>query len=255
MTGSFKVPAILIAVAAFVLSATGVVLAATDSNPHGYQVDPLSLHGYVPKSADIQITIAANSSPLITGEMQVDFGRSVGDLKMGTSVLGIGAQLHMILAHEHVYLVNGGTLNRPYVNLGKVGVSWLGVSFEMAHPQVNLLAGAGAHDTVTTNAQGETVHTLNLTSGSLKLGGNLSMGSVAKLVITVGRGGELTGVKVQLRSQKSSEDITLKVLSYNQKVQVTAPRPSQIPTKSGGLGQLLKLLNVSSAIGGLTKTA
>ena len=252
MKSSLKLPAALVAVIAIVLSTTGVVLAATDSNPHGYSADPLSLHGYAPKSADIQITISANSSALASGDLQVDFRHSAGHLTLGSSVGGFGAQLQMILASQHVYLVNGGTADRPYVNLGKVGISWIGVSFEMAHPQVNLLALLGAvHDALSTNAQGEKVHTLKITGKNLSLGSGLSIQNATSIEVTVGRGGELTGITVHVRSKHSAEDIALRVISYNQPVKVTTPLPSQISTQMGNLNQLLKMVGISSALKGL----
>lgn len=245
MARSFKVPSIVIAVLATALSVTGVVLAATDPNPHGYRVDALNLHGYAPSTADVQISVVTNSMPLVSGDLQIDFQRSLGQLTMGTSVLGSSAQFKMILANQHAYLVNGGTAARPYVDLGAFAVSWLGVSFEMAHPQVNLLAGAIGTDVVTTGPQGEKIHTFQLNGNSIPVGSGFALKNTASLSVTIGRGGELTGVGIQVRSKKVSEEINLTVLSYNKKVTVSAPDSSQVSTQAGGLQNLLKLMNIS----------
>ena len=255
MTRSFKAPAILIATISIALSVTGVVLAATDPNPHGFQADALNLHGYAPQSADIGITVSANSLPVLSGDFQVNFHRSVGELTMGTSIMGATTQLQIVLDRGRAYLVHGGSANRPYLDLGKAGVSWYGVSFEMAHPQVSLLSAATSSVTLTQNLQGETVYTYKLGGASLPLGTGLKLNNATSLAVSIGRGGELTGLTIKVHSKKSIETIALRVLSYNQATNVTVPKRTEISTGNAGLGNLLNLLNISKLTSGLTTSA
>jgi hypothetical protein len=255
MTLSFKAPAVFIAAISVALSVTGVVLASTDPNPHGYKTDPLNLHGFAPRSADIAISVSTNSLPLLSGDFQVDFHRSVGELTMGTSIMGANTQLQVVVGKNHAYLVHGGTFNRPYLELGKVGVSWYGVSFEMAHPQVSLLNAATSSVTMSHNEQGEAVYTYKLNGSSLPLGTGLKLNGATSLAVSIGRGGELTGISIKIRSKQGTETIALRVLSYNQPVNVTVPKRSEITTGNAGLGSLLKVLNISRLTSGLTTRA
>ncbi len=52
MALSKKAGAVALAVVAFALTVTGIVIAATDTNPGSGNVDALALNGYPPKSAD-----------------------------------------------------------------------------------------------------------------------------------------------------------------------------------------------------------
>jgi hypothetical protein len=45
-----RIMALALAIVALALTVTGVVIAATDSNPGGLTKDPLALHGYPPSS-------------------------------------------------------------------------------------------------------------------------------------------------------------------------------------------------------------
>jgi hypothetical protein len=73
--------------------------------------------------------------------------------------------------------------------------------------------------------------------------------------VSIGRGGELTGLSIKIRSKQGTEIIALRVLSYNQPVNVTVPKRSEITTGNAGLGSLLKVLNISRLTSGLTTRA
>ena len=65
--------AIALVVVAFALTVTGIVIAATDSNPGASAKDPLALNGYPPRSANLLVTLSTGAPYGLSANVTVNF--------------------------------------------------------------------------------------------------------------------------------------------------------------------------------------
>jgi len=246
MAAPKRLAPLALAVVAVALTLTGVVYAATDSNPGGATKDPFALNGYPPKTADVEIKISSGQPYGVDANVAVNFRKNTAEAQLQIPLLFSAAQIDVRMVHGRLYL---GSANLPSI----YGAEWIaaklpapslfGLSLEMTKPDVSLISGF-ASETITKSGYSTTYafsrHNVIIATPSTS---PVTMPSALTidLTITVGSQGELTAASVSETSKTSTLTLSLTVLSYNQPVHVTAPPASSV--KQVNITSLKKLLN------------
>ena len=224
------------AVAAFVLTVMGLIIAASDHT----DVDTLLLHGQPPQTAAFHVHLLS-SGTVVEGDCALSFSRDAGQCTLGAT----GSTLSLRWVGGTAYL-NNGAQNGQWLGLSTSQPDLFGLSLEMVKPDIALLAQVApmtvAHD------GWRTLHTFVLKSGSLR-----ANGGPATLVITTGTEGQVESASLGgATTGGQSVSITLTITSYNQPVSVNTPPRSQVrmarPTDITQLFQLVP--GLSGALGG-----
>jgi hypothetical protein len=237
-----RLKALALAIVALALTVTGVVIAATDSNPAGVMKDPLTLNGYPPKSADLAVTLTSGASFGLSANVQVNFtaGRVAADVSFPLVVTT--AEIDLRLAKNHLYARPANESSGPWLISALKTPALFGVSLEMTKPDVNLITGF--HKRVTKSGY-STTYTFTrrhvvLSKLFASTSSTSTLGSV-RWSITVGSQGELTQSTLREKSRRGVMILSVTVLSYNHPASIAVPAPSDTqPLSSKLLEQLLK---------------
>ncbi len=234
MARTQRVGAAVVAVVALGLTATGVVLAATDSHPDpgARTVDHLALNGYPPTTATLAISVDAGASTL-SGTIGIDFRHDAAQasLNLPLGVAAIAAQL--VLTPHHLYIGSSnltGILGRRWLAEPVHTPSLYDWSLEATHPDVALIQGYQSR--TVTHAAGVTTYHFTYRGAHLAVPGLLrsvvpSAGRV-DVSVSVGSQNEFTGASVVVSSSTATASLTATVLSYNQPLHITGPPRSQV---------------------------
>ena len=246
MATTSRLAAVALAVVALGLTATGVVVAATDtSNPGSGGTDPLALNGYPPKTATLAFTADTGTGSAVTGTAGVDFatGEITAQMQIPLAFSSLNANL-LVTAH-HVYLGVGNlasVFGAPWVSVSAPPLNLYGISLEMTKPDIPLISAYDSRTVVTAN--GVTTYTFHWSHSRYHAPAgfpvSVPVGSAVTLSLSVGSQGELTGGSVTTRTSTSRMTITMKVVGYNQPVRVSPPSASQVRPITGS--QLQKIL-------------
>ena len=241
MAARKRLMALALAAVALALTVTGVVLAATDSNPAGLVKDPLTLNGYPPKTADLAVTLTSGAGFGLTSNVEVNFttGRVAADVSFPLVVTT--ASIGVRLAKGHLYARAADESSGPWLETPLSIPALFGLSLEMTRPDVDLITGF--HKSVTTSGYSKTYtfsrHHVVL---SRLFGATTSTSTLGTVhwSITVGSQGELTQSTLREASAKGAVTLSLTVLSYNQPATIAVPSSVNAkPLSSAALERLL----------------
>ena len=224
------------AVAAFVLTVWGLVIAVSDHT----EVDTLLLHGEPPQTVAWHLHALASGTSL-DGDCALSFTRDSGACTLGVR----GTTLSLRWVGGTVYLSNAAQ-NGKWLGLVTGRPDLFGLSLEMVRPDIALLAQSTPM--TVTHDRWRTSHTFVLQSGSLR-----ANGGPATLVITTGSEGQVESASLRgMVTGGQNVELSLTVTSYNEPVVVNSPPRSQIqvagPSDIAGLFQLVP--GLSGALGG-----
>ncbi len=248
MAVSKRLAPLTLAAVALALTLTGVIYAATDSNPSAIPKDPLVLNGYPPKSADFQIKVSTGQTYSLSANVDVNFRKNTVQAQVLIPLLFSATAVDLRLVHGMLYVGSpnlSSIFGTSWVNTPVSSPSLFGLSLELTKPDISLISGFN-HQSVTKNGYLTTYHyqrdnvILGTTSKS-----PIKMPAIAtvNISITVGSQGELSAATVSETSKSSTLTLNLNVLSYNQPVHVTAPAANEV--KAVNISSLLKLLNAT----------
>ncbi len=235
MAISRKTGAAVLAVVATLLTILGVVLAATDSNPSGITTDALTLNGYPPRTAEIQMVISTGQTYSVNADVKVNFRTNAIEAKVQVPLVFSGATFDARMLNKHLYVTSANMASA-------VGKPWLGTamnlpalfnySLELVKPDIALISGFD-HESVTKSGY-FTTHTFFRDNVAVsRLGAKKgALAGVGKLVlsITTGKQGEATAAALTISGENAETSISATVLSYNKPVHVVAPPASQVKT-------------------------
>ena len=223
----------LVAAIALGLTTTGIVLAATDSNPTGIVKDPLALNGYPPKSAQMHVVISTGQQYNVTADVNVNFATNAvqADLQIPMFFSSAGVELRLVNRHLFAGAPNlSSIIGAPWVSTPVGQPSLYGLSLEMTKPDISLISGF-THETITTNGYSTTYDfqrdnvTINHPSG---LPFTVPKRANVDFTITTGSQGELTATGFSVTSPHSTASVYATVLSYNRPAAIVAPPSNQV---------------------------
>jgi hypothetical protein len=238
-------PVTLIAVA-LALALTGVIYAATDSNPAGIPKDPLALNGYPPKTADFELKVSTGAAYSLNANVDVNFAKNSAQAQLLVPLVFSATSINLRLINGQLYVGSSNLssiFGAGWISTSVKTPSLFGLSLELTKPDIALISGF-SKKTVTKSGYLTTYHyqrdnvILSLPSSSPV---KMPSGATIDVNITVGSQGELTAATVSETSKTSKVLISLNVLSYNQPVHISAPPSNDV--KKVNISILQKLLS------------
>ncbi|MFY9783608.1 MAG: hypothetical protein WAK12_08775 [Acidimicrobiales bacterium] len=250
MAGQKRMMAIVIAVVALALTVTGVVIAATNSNASGPAKDPLALNGYPPKTADLLVTVSTGSGVTLNANLDVNFTTNQAQAVANFPLVITTASVNLCFAEGDVYERSADVSSGPWYWAKLKLPNLFGVSLEMTKPDIDLITGF--QKTVTKSGYSTTYqfHRTDVALSHLlgKAKANSALGSI-RWTITVGSQGELSQSTLVEQTKRSTIDLSVTVLSYNQPVHVSVPSSSNLePLSRSAFYKLLSSVNFSSLL-------
>ncbi len=248
-----RIGALLLSLLAGGLTVTGVVLAATDSNPGSRVRDPLALNGFPPRSAEVHLAISARQGYQVTGDVALNFVTDSlsGRLNVPLALSDLSVNVRLVEHHLYLGLANlSSVTGKSWLALASSQPSLYGISLEMTKPDISLISGfdskSVSHSGYLTTYTFRRHHMVLYAPGALA--GVLPRQGAVTLSITTGSQGELVVASIEVHTAHSDASITMSVLSYNRSAHVVAP-PASAVTPLGPLG--LKRLLGGSPLGGM----
>jgi hypothetical protein len=237
-----RLPKIFLAVVASALTVTGVVVAATDSNPGGAPKDTLALNGYPPSSAQLLVSVTTGQAYSLSANVNVDFTNNSVEALVHFPMIFSIASVDLRLVNNHLYAGSAEATSGLYLAAPMKQPALYGLALEMTKPDIALITGFSQQtvskngDTTTYEFKRDHVAISNLMGGSNQ---PATIGSV-DWSISVGSQGEVTQSTLSAKNATATTTIKVSVLSYNKKVSITAPSASQVkPVSSAIIHQLL----------------
>ena len=249
MKVSSRAGALALVVVALALTVTGVVVAATDSNPASSPKDALALNGYPPKSARLHVVISTGQLYNVTADVNVNFVTNAVEAQVQIPLLFSATNLDLRLVNGQLYAGSGNLssiIGSSWVALPLKEPSLYGLSLEMTRPDLGLITGFPSV-TVTGGGLYKTYHyhrdnvTITAPSG-LPL--TLPTRAAIDFSITLGAQGEMTATSFVVTSKTSTASISVTVVSYNRPAHIAAPNAKDV--KQLNAGGLRKLFGSSS---------
>jgi hypothetical protein len=245
-----RVMATTLGIVALLLTVTGVVVAATNSNSVNGGKDPLRLNGYPPKTADLYVTLSTRSNVKLNANVGVNFTTGRVSAVVHFPLVITTASVNVIAAQGHLFVRSADVSSGPWLTTHVSLPDLFGLSLELTKPDIDLITGF--KETQSKSGYATTYHfsrddvafthlfdTANATSvlGSLQWS------------IAVGSQGEVTQSTVVEHTAHSTVNLSVTVLSYNQPVPVVVPsKKSWEPLSGTGFGTLLNGVNFSSLL-------
>lgn len=251
MAFSKRVGTVILGVVAVGLTATGLVIAATDSNRGSITGDRLALNGYPPKSAQLALTISTGQSYSVNATINVDFVTNSVDanVQVPMAFSAINAELRLVNHHLYAGLANlQSIVGHSWISTPMKTPSLYGVSLEMTKPDISLISGY-TRRTVTSTGSTTTYNfyrdnaTIQAPSGL-----PLTLPTLATIdfSISVGSQGELTATGLTVTSKRSTASIAVTVLSYNRPSRIAPPPAKDVLPVTKSI--LRKVFGSSTAI-------
>jgi hypothetical protein len=234
--------ALVLAAVALALTVTGVIVAATDSNPGGLAKDPLVLNGYPPSTAKLDVRLSTGSDFNLSANVAVNFTANKIDAVVSIPTVVSGAAVELRLIANQLYARSAAQSSGPWMDAKMKSLPLFGVALELTKPDVKLLTGF--HETVTKSGYATTYLLYRDHVALTNLFGSSAtsvLGSI-RWTITVGSQGEVSMSSVTVKSAHTSTTLSVTVLSYNQPVSVATPTD----VKAIPLGSIDKLLTNKS---------
>jgi hypothetical protein len=239
-------------VVALALTVTGIVIAATDSNPGRSAKDPLALNGYPPRSADLLVTLSTGAPYGLSADVAVNFKSNRVDAVVRFPLVVATVAVELRLIRNHVYARSADASSGPWLRAALKTPNLFGLALEMTKPDIDLITGFD-HKTVSKSGYSTTydfyrnrvaVSSVSSTASS----GVASAGSV-RWLITVGSQGEVSQSTLSVKTKKAEMTLSVTVQSYNQPARIATPAPSSVKSVSNlVLEQLLKSQSLKSLL-------
>ncbi|MGC1239687.1 MAG: hypothetical protein WA860_12960 [Acidimicrobiales bacterium] len=245
-----RIMALALAIVAFGLTVTGIVFAATDSNPAGLQKDPLVLNGYPPSSADLAVTVSTGSNVTVSATVNVNFksDRIAADVHFPLVITT--ASVNAVFANDRLYARSADVANGPWFDAKVTTPDLFGFSLEFTKPDVDLITGF--HKTVTQSGYSTTyVFTRNDVPLSSAIGPSTQLSRLGSIrwTITVGSQGEISASTLMEKTLHATTTVSATVLSYNQPAKIVVPTSASSESLSSPmLAKLLKSVNFNSLL-------
>jgi len=223
MAAKKRFMALALAAVALALTATGVVLAATDSNPGGVAKDLLVLNGFPPSSAQLLVSLSTGANFTLSANVAANFRANAVDAVVNIPTVLSSASIELRLVNNHLYARSAAQSSGPWMDAKVKTPALFGVALELTKPDVKLITGF--QETVTKSGYATTyqfyrdhVALTNLLGPST----TSVLGSV-RWTITVGSQGEATKSVVVVQSKRVTTTLSVTVLSYNHPVHIATP--------------------------------
>jgi hypothetical protein len=216
---------------AFALTVTGVVLAATDTNPSGIAKDALALNGVPPRSANLLVTVSNGQSYDVSATVEANFDTSRAQAIVHFPLLFTQTSVELRLVGHHVYAEAADVSSGKWLEIPEFPPSFFGIALEVTQPGPDLSQVKGFHHESVTRDGYYT--TYDFSSNDVALTNAFGsrrrtvLGSI-DITVTTGSSGEVTGVTMTARSRSDVSKFTVQVLAYNQPVVVAAPSASDV---------------------------
>ena len=243
--------ALALVVVAVALTVTGVVIAATDSNPGAHTKDSLTLNGYPPSSANLLVTLSTGAPFGLSANVEVNFKSNRVDAVVRFPLVVATAAVEVRLIHGHLYARSADASSGPWLAAAFKTPSLFGVALEMTKPDIDLITGFD-QKSVTRSGYSTTYDFYRervAVSSLLGSATSSSMVGSVRWTITVGSQGEVSQSTLTVKTKKSEMTLSVTVQSYNQPTHIATPAPSSVKSVSNSvLGQLLKTPYLSSIL-------
>src|ERR1700722_13641284 len=136
-----RIMALALAIVALGLTVTGVVVAATDSNPGSTAKDPLALNGYPPSSADLAVTVTTGANVSVNANVNVNFktGRIAALVHFPLVIDTVS--LNLVFSGNKLYARSAEVTNGPWLEAKVTTPNLFGASLELTKPDIDLITG------------------------------------------------------------------------------------------------------------------
>jgi hypothetical protein len=245
-----RIMALALAIIALGLTVTGVVIAATDSNPGSLTKDPLALNGYPPSSANLAVTVSTGDDVSVSATVNVNFKTGRIAALVHFPLVIATASLNLVFAQNKVYARSAEVSNGPWLEAKLSTPNLFGASLELTKPDIDLITGF--HKEVSSSGYSTTYvftrHDVPLTSVISSATAYSKLGSI-RWTITVGSQGEVESTTVVEKTAHSTTTLNVIVLSYNQPAHIDVPTSANTqPLSNSMLAKLLKSVNFNSVL-------
>lgn len=241
---------IALAIAVVVLVATVAYSSSGSSAPHR---DPLVLNGRVPHGVELSLSLSTGGSLRTSGTVWLDTATSALRATLLIPVVTAATEFDVRAMGRRLYLTSPNLADATGPVWYVQSLQWPSLSALgriLLKPNVallTLLANAritrrGYFTTYEMKRTNVSLGTFSAGAKSPTLQGNLD------LLLTTGQQGEFTDLWARLTSASATTIVSLRVLSYNPQVVITAPPASRATTPAG---PLLSQLRKSGALGSL----
>ncbi|HEV3268747.1 MAG TPA: hypothetical protein VGZ68_10140 [Acidimicrobiales bacterium] len=234
--------ALALAGVALALTVTGVVIAATDSNPAGLAKDPLVLNGYPPSTAMLDVHLSSGSAFSLSATVAANFtaDKVDGIVTIPTVVSGAAIELRMIA--DQLYARSAAQSSGPWMTAKVKTPSLFGVALELTKPDIKLITGFQETKTKSGYSTTYTLYRDHVALTSLFGSSSTSVLGSVLWTITVGSQGEVSASSVTVRSAHTVTTLSVTVTSYNKAVHVATPTD----VKTIALGSIDKIFTSKS---------
>jgi len=245
-----RIMTLALAIVAVGLTVTGIVIAATDSNPGSLTKDPLALNGYPPSSAELAVTMSTGPNVSVTGTVNVNFktGRIAALVHFPLVVATVSENL--IFANNELYARSADVANGPWLEAKVTTPNLFGASLELTKPDIDLIKGF--HKSASASGYSRTFDftrdNVPLTSVIGTATSYSKLGSI-RWTITVGSQGEVEATTVVEKTRHATTTLNVTVLSYNHPAHIVVPSAANSqPLSNSMLAKLLKNVNFNSVL-------
>jgi hypothetical protein len=228
-----------LATVALALTVIGVVIAATNSATGTRVSDPLALHGYPPKSAELLVTLTGGSSIGVSANVNVNFVTNRVDAIVNFPVVISNASVEIRLADHRLYARSANVSSGPWLSTSVTAPSLFGASLELTRPDISLITGfnkkverSNYATTYVFTRNGVAVSNLLGTSSTTQIG-------AVRWTISVGSEGEVTKSALRVTSGSSVTALSVTVLSYNKSAGIAVPAAKNVKPLSASVIQKL----------------
>ncbi len=243
MAFSKRLPALALAIVAFALTITGIILAATDNNPGGLAKDHLTLNGYPPRTAQLLVNVSTGQGYSLSATVGLDFTTDNIQAIVSFPMMFSVSSIDLRLVDGHLYAGPATATSGPYLSVPMKQPGLFGLSLEMTKPDIALISGF-SHETVTHHGYVTTYDfqrdSVAVTHGWGPANQTASLGSL-DWRIDLGSQGQVIASTMRIRSGRATTTVSVAVLSYNKHLTIAAPPPQEVKSMSSSV--LRQLLN------------
>jgi hypothetical protein len=245
-----RIMALALVIVALGLTVTGVVIAATDSNPASLAKDRLALNCHPPSSADLAVTVSTGSNVNVSADVNVNFKSGRIAALVHFPLVIATATLNLVFANNKLYARSAEVSNGPWLETKLTTPNLFGASLELTKPDIRLISGF--HKTASASGYSTTyVFTRDDVPMTSVIGPTTAYSKLGSLrwTITVGSQGEVQASTVIEKTRRATTTLSVTVLSYNQPTHIDVPSTANSQSLSTSmLAKLLKSVNFNSVL-------